>query len=142
MIYRRVNGFNNLHQTSDYCGSLDTINLKLLQNLQTVFLLGMDLVNQDLYWDLKWAETWFQKTLFRHSPFHSVHGHPEFLGVHPYPHCVLIFYVFLSTFAPTLPPKKPISGYKTHFPHKKLDFWANFRFLDFQNVSNFWKHYC
>ena len=36
-----------LHQTSDYCGSLDTINLKLLQNLQTVFLLGMDLVNQD-----------------------------------------------------------------------------------------------
>ena len=21
----------------------------------------------------------------------SVHGHPEFLGAHPYPHCVLIF---------------------------------------------------
>ena len=29
-----------------------------------VFLLGMNLVNQDLYWDLKWAETWFQNTTF------------------------------------------------------------------------------
>ena len=36
----------------------------------------------------------------------SVHRHPEFLGAHPYPHCVLIFRVFLSTPAPTLPHKK------------------------------------
>ena len=28
------------------------------------------------------------------------------------------------------------------FPLKILDFGANFHFLDFQNVSNFWKHYC
>ena len=38
---------------------------------------------------------------------YSVHWHPEFLGdQHPYPHCVLIFRVFLSTPAPTLPHKK------------------------------------
>ena len=38
--------------------------------------------------------------------FNSVHRHPEFLGAHPYQHCVLIFRVFLSTPAPTLPHKK------------------------------------
>ena len=36
----------------------------------------------------------------------SVHWHPEFLGAHSYPHCVLISRVFLRTPAPTLPQKK------------------------------------
>ena len=31
---------------------------------------------------------------------------PEFLGAHLYPHCVLVFRVFLWAPAPTLPPKK------------------------------------
>ena len=58
------------------------------------------------------------------ATIYSVHKHPEFLGAHPYPHCVLIFQVFLSTLAPTLPPKKPISGYKT---------FMNFGFLKRNN---------
>ena len=33
-------------------------------------------------------------------------------------------------------------SFQIHFPHKIWVFWANFHFLDFQNVSNFWKHYC
>ena len=41
----------------------------------------------------------------------SVHGH-----------CVLIFQVFLSTLAPTLPPKKSLSCYKTFL----FDFFFKF----------------
>ena len=62
------------------------------------------------------------KIMVKMEDFASVHGHPEFLGAHPYPHCVLIFQVFLSTLAPTLPPKKPISGYKTFM---KFGFFRN-----------------
>ena len=43
-----------------------------------------------LYIFIRKSKEWeFRKKIL--SFFTSVHGHPEFLGAHPYPHCVLMF---------------------------------------------------
>jgi hypothetical protein len=70
----------------------------------------------------------------------SVHWHPEFLGAHPYPHCVLIFRVFLRTPAPILPHKKiSKNGQESKFHINSpyvLWFWQirQFMITDFLNI--------
>ena len=65
--------------------------------------------------------------------FNSIHWHPEFLGAHPYLHCVLISRVFLRTPAPTLPHKKMCkNGQESRFHINSpyvLRFWQIRQFM-------------